>query len=176
MIYDEYKLADDRIVTFTDLNENDLPELTSVYNRVIEEGKYFLRNEGISSNEDALKWFREHVKAGLTYVVVKVSCELVGGATIEPREGKASHVGYFGIFMKKEFRNLGIGTRLTRKIIELAREKKFEIIQLYVFASNKQAIHVYKKLGFEEIGRIRRGVKLSDGTYTDYITMTLHLT
>jgi len=175
MIYDEFKLVDGRIVTFSDLNENELLELIPVYNSIIEEGKYFLRNERLVSVEDALEWFNEHVKAGLTYVAVRVNGRLEGGATIEPREGKASHVAYFGVFIKREFRNLGIGTRITRRIIELARQKKFEIIQLYVFASNKQAIHVYKKLGFEEVGRIKNGVKLSDGTYTDEIIMTLCL-
>jgi len=175
MIYDEFELADGRIATFTDLNEGDLRELISVYNSVVEEEEYFLRNEGLSSIEDALEWFHKRVKAGMTYIAVKVNGDLVGGATIEPREGKASHVSYFGIYLRKEFRNLGIGTRLTRKIIELARQKKFEIIQLYVFASNKQAIHIYNKLGFKEAGRIKNGVKLPDGTYTDEIVMTLHL-
>jgi len=152
-----------------------LPELISVNNSVIEEGKYFFKNEGLSSIEEASEWFHEHVKAGLTYVAVKVNGELVGGATIEPRKGKASHVAYFGIFIKKNFRNLGIGTRLTRKLLELARQKKFKIIQLYVFASNKQAIHIYKKLGFEEAGRIENGVRLPSDSYTDETIMTLHL-
>ena len=175
MIYDEFELARGRITTFADLTEGDLRELIAVYNSIVEEGEYFLRNEGLSSIEDALEWFHKRVKAGMTYIAVKVKGELVGGATIEPREGKASHVAYFGIYLRKEFRNLGIGTRLTRKIIELARQKKFEIIQLYVFASNKQAIHIYNKLGFKEAGRIKNGVKLPDGTYTDEIVMTLHL-
>jgi len=175
MIYDKFELADGQIVMFVDLDEGDLPELILVYNSVVKEGKYFLRNEGLSSIEEASEWFHEHVKAGLTYLAVKVNGKLVGGATIEPREGKASHVAYFGIYIKKDFRNQGIGTRLTRKIIELAYQKKFEIIQLYVFASNKQAIHIYKKLGFEEAGRIKNGVRLSDGSYIDEIIMSLHL-
>lgn len=175
MIYDKFELADGRVITFRDLEETDLLELVSVYNRIIKEETFFLRNEGLSSVDDAREWFNKHVKAGLTYIAVKVDGELVGGATIEPKEGKASHVAYFGIFLKRELRNLGIGTRLTRKIIQLARQKRFEMIQLYVFASNKQAIHIYKKLGFEEAGRIKNGVKFSNGTYTDENIMTLHL-
>jgi ribosomal protein S18 acetylase RimI-like enzyme len=35
---------------------------------------------------------------------------------------------------------------LAKRIMELALEKRFEIMQLYVLASNRQAIHVYKKL------------------------------
>jgi RimJ/RimL family protein N-acetyltransferase len=175
MIYDEFKLPDDHTVVFCDLIEDDVPQLMSVYNSIVEEGKYFLRNRGPSSVEEAREWLQQHLQAGLTYVAVKVNGELAGGATIEPREDKASHVAYFGIFLKKEFRNLGIGTRLTRKMVELSREKGFEIIQLYVFALNTQAIHLYKKMGFTEVGRIKKGVKFADGTYTDEIIMIAQL-
>jgi RimJ/RimL family protein N-acetyltransferase len=153
MIYDEFKLADGRVVTFSDLAEDDLPQLNSVYNEIVDEGRYFLRNRGPSSIKEARRWLHQHLQSGLTYIAAKVDDRLVGGATIEPREGKASHVAYLGIFLIKEFRNLGIGTRLAKRIKGLAREKKFEIMQLYVFASNKPAIHVYEKLGFREAGR-----------------------
>lgn len=175
MNYDRFELADGRSVTFDILKELNLPELVQVYNSIIEEGLYFIRNEGLPDVETAQEWYQERVKAGMVYIVVRVNNEFIGGASIEPREGKASHVGYFGIYLKKEFRNLGIGTRLIRKIVEVARQKNLEIIQLYVFASNKQAIHTYKKFGFQEVGRIKKGIKLQNGKYTDEITMTLHL-
>ncbi|MFQ6067977.1 MAG: GNAT family N-acetyltransferase [Candidatus Bathyarchaeia archaeon] len=70
----------------------------------------------------------------------------------EPRKSKSSHLGYFGIYIKKEFRNLRIGTHLISKIIEIARQIDFKIIQLSVFASNKRVIHIYEKFGFQEVG------------------------
>jgi len=111
----------------------------------------------------------------MTYVAARVNGELVGGATIEPRQGKASHRAYFGIYIKKEFRNMGIGTRLINKIIEIARQKKIEIIELTVFALNQRALNVYSKFGFQEVGRVKDGIKFLDGTYTDEIIMTLSL-
>lgn len=176
MIYDKFTMTDGRILTFRDLVSDDLLKLNSVYNSIVAEGKYFLRNQGLSDLEEVNEWFQQHLRAGLTYVAVEVDSEVVGGATIEPREGKASHVAYFGVFLKKEFRNLGIGTLLTRKMMEIAREKGFEMMQLYVFASNPQAIHIYEKLGFRDVGRIKKGVKFSDGTYTDEVIMTAQLT
>ncbi len=175
MNYDRFELADGRRVTFDILEERDLPELVPVYNSIIEEELYFIRNEGLPDVETAQEWCRKQVKVGMMFIVVRVNNELIGGASLEPREGKASHVGHFGIYLKKEFRNLGIGTRLIGKIIEVARQKNFETIQLYVFASNEQAIHTYKKFGFQEVGRIKNGIKLQNGKYTDEITMTLHL-
>jgi len=173
--YDGFELADGRLVTFDILEERDLPELVPVYNSITEEELYFIRNEGLPDVETAQEWYRKQVKVGMMFILVRVNNELIGGASIEPREGKAFHVGYFGIYLKKEFRNLGIGIRLVSKIIKVARQKNFEIIQLYVFASNKQAIHIYKKFGFQEAGRIKKGIRLQNGTYADEIIMTLHL-
>jgi L-amino acid N-acyltransferase YncA len=175
VVYDEFQFDDGRIATFVDLTEDDLPQLMSVYGDVVAEGRYFIHNVGPSDIEELTQWFHEHQKAGLMYVVAKIDSRLVGGATIEPREGKASHVAYFGVFLKRDFRGLGIGTRLTKRMLNMAQERKFKMVQLYVFASNAPAIHIYNKLGFKEAGRIKNGIRFQDGSYSDEITMTIDL-
>jgi L-amino acid N-acyltransferase YncA len=94
IIYDESNLADNRAVAFNDLTENGLAQLNLVYNDIVEEGKYLLRNEGPSSVEKARRWLRQPLQTGLAYVAVKVKNRLVGEASIEPREGRASHIAY----------------------------------------------------------------------------------
>jgi len=42
---------------------------------------------------------------------------------------------------------------------------------LSVLGSNKRAQHVYKKCGFKYLGKIKRGVKMLNGIYTDNIIM-----
>ena len=175
MEYEGFQLKDGRMVIFDELKEQDLRELIEVHNSVIEEGLYFHRNEGLPNLETAREWYQNHIKAGLFYLATRVNRELVGGATIEPGPGKASHVAYFGIYLKRQFRSIGIGTRLIKRIIEIAQQKGFEIIKLTVFQTNRQAFRLYKKFGFREIGRIKGGVKLLDGTYTDEIIMVLNL-
>ena len=44
-----------------------------------------------------------------------------------------------------------------------------------VVASNKAALHLYKKLGFIQLGIIPKGFLLKDGTYEDIITHYLTL-
>ena len=175
MEYDRFQLKDGRIVIFDELKEQDLPELIEVFNSVIEEGLYFHRNEGLPDLKTARRWYQNHVKAGLFYLASRVNGELVGGATIEPGPGKASHMAYFGIYLKQQFRSMGIGSRLIKRIIELAQQKGFEMIKLTVFQTNQQAFRLYKKFGFREVGRIEGGVKFLDGTYTGEITMVLNL-
>lgn len=171
----KFRLADSRVVRFEDLREQDLPEVVEALNSVIREGVYLTLNEEIVDMEMERKWYHDHMEAGMTYLVVRVNGEIVGGAGIEPKVGKESHVVTYGVSIKKEFRNMGIGTRLTKALIEVARQRGFEIMELAVYGSNKRAFHIYKKCGFQEVGRIKRGVKLPDGTYTEKIVMILPL-
>lgn len=175
MEYDRFQLEDGRMVTFDALNEQDLPKLINVYNSVIEEGLYFHRNKGLPDIETARQWYQNRLKAGLFYLAARVNNELVGGATIEPGLGKSSHVAYFGTYLKRQFRSIGIGTRLIKRIIEIAQQKGFEKMKLTVFQTNQQALRLYKKFGFQEIGRIIDGVRFLDDTYTDDIIMVLNL-
>ncbi len=46
-------------------------------------------------------------------------------------------------------RKMGIGDRLVREMLTLAKEKEIRKIMLEVRASNEAAIHLYEKYGFE---------------------------
>lgn len=171
----KFRLADGRVVRFENLREQDLPEVVEALNSVIREGVYLTLNEEVVDMEKERKWYHDHMEAGMTYLVVRVDDEIVGGAGIEPRVGKESHVAVLGVSIKERFRNMGIGTRLTEALIDVARQRGFEIVELAVYNSNERAFHVYKKCGFQEVGRIKRGAKLPDGTYTEKIIMVLPL-
>jgi len=175
MFHKKFMLADGREVTFKELKEQDLPEVVSALNSVVREGVYLTHDEEIVDMKAELEWYRDHMKAGMSYLVVRVEGEVVGGASIEPRRGRESHVAVYGVFIKEGFRNLGIGTKLNQQLIEIAQKRGFKIMELAVLGSNTRAFHVYEKCGFQEVGRIREGVKLPDGSYTDKIIMTLSL-
>ena len=144
----KFRLADGRAVRFGNLREQDLPELVEALNSVIREGVYLTLNKEILDMELERKWYQDHMEAGMTYLVVRVNDKIVGGASIEPRIGKESHVAVYGVFIKEGFRNMGIGTRLTDALIEVAYQRGFEIVELAVYGSNERAFHVYKKYGF----------------------------
>jgi len=175
MFHKKFRLTDGREVTFKELEERDLPEVVSALNSVIREGVYLTHDEEITDMDAELKWYQDHMKAGMNYLVARVEGEVVGGASIEPRRGRESHVAVYGVFIKEGFRNLGIGTKLNQALIEIARKRGFKIMELAVLSSNTRASHVYEKCGFRKVGRVREGVKLPDGSYTDKLIMTLSL-
>jgi len=53
------------------------------------------------------------------------------------------------LFVKKEFRGKGIGTALLKKVIQKLENLKVKIIVVDTDKDNKEAIRLYKKVGFK---------------------------
>ncbi len=78
------------------------------------------------------------------------------------------HQGSFGMSVKKEFRNQGVGKALLKSLIRWAENNPLiERISLEFFSNNKGAIHLYTSFGFVEEGIQRRAIKNVDGSYED---------
>ena len=175
MVYKTVELNDGRKATLDWLTKEDALEIVEVLNDVIKESRYLFLNDPITDMEKQLEWFEQRTKEGMLYLTVRVDGKLVGGATLNSKTDKHRHIASYGIFIGKNYRNLGLGTLLTKEFVEIARKRGFEILQLTVYATNERAFHVYKKCGFKEAGRWTKGVKFLDGTYADEIIMELPL-
>ncbi len=57
-----------------------------------------------------------------------------------------------GIAVSKNARGMGVGTLLMNKIIQLAMEEGYKSISLSVDPDNRDAVHIYNKMGFKECG------------------------
>lgn len=175
MVYKTVRLTDGRTATLDWLREDDLPEVVEALNSVIREGKYLFMNNEITDIEEERRWFERSTREGMLYLVARIEGKVVGGASIHPQTDKRTHIAEFGIYIQEGYRNIGLGTILTKTFIEIAKQHGFEILQLSVYATNKKAFHVYQKCGYKECGRLTRDVKFLDGTYTDRILMELLL-
>lgn len=175
MVYKTIRLADGRTATLDWLKEPDLPEVVETLNSVIQEGKYLFMNNEITDMEEERQWFEHGTREGMSYLVARVDGKVVGGASIHPHTEKREHVAEFGIYVRRNYRNLGLGTALTNELTRTAKKEGLEILQLSVYATNKRAFHVYKKCGYRECGRLTRDIKFLDGTYADRILMELPL-
>ena len=88
---------------------------------------------------------------------------------------RVAHLGEVGISVLKEFWGIGVGTCMMDEIIKFSKESGvIEVLYLGVKADNEPAIELYKKHGFEEIGRFPKFFKIDD-RYYDEIKMNLYL-
>ena len=103
---------------------------------------------------------------------------VVGNVGIFPigERFKVRHRASLGIAVVQEYWNTGLGTVLINGAIDLARKAGYEQLELGVFSDNSSALHLYQKLGFQEVGRMPNAFKLPDGSYADEIMMVLPFT
>ncbi len=122
-----------------------------------------------------INWFTELYinvnKGNAVAVVAEDGGRVVGLCDIQVKRpySDVSHIGTLGIAIRKEYRNRGIGHQMIRTALDKCKGK-FEIIVLEVFDNNKNAIALYRKIGFIEYGRMPRGVK-RNSKYFDIILM-----
>lgn len=99
---------------------------------------------------------------------------LVGIAYLEGgRRARTFHNCNLGLGVLDEFSKQGIGTLLTKKLIDFAYGGEYiGKIDLQVKSDNRAAIHIYKKCGFQIEGKTTRALFI-DGEFFDYINMGL---
>ena len=102
------------------------------------------------------------------YIVAKIEGEIVGFGGIWK---SIDDVHITNIVVKKSKRHLGIGTKILERLIEITKELNFSSITLEVNEHNINAIKLYEKLNFKNLGIRKKYYNNSD----DAIIMTLYI-
>lgn len=106
-------------------------------------------------------------------LVAEIDSQIIGLLFFVPNSRKKNlHTGEFGVSVHPDFQNAGIGRALIESLLSWAvLHSKIEKIYLQVFATNLNAIALYKNLGFTEEGRHIKAAKQADGSYVDILQM-----
>lgn len=149
----------------------DLPEMTAVWNAVVEEGNAFPQREPLDPAE-AAAFFAEQAYTG---VAVRGD-EIVGLYILHPNNvGRCGHIANASYAVKAGQRGRRIGEALVRDCLLQGARRGFRILQFNaVVASNIAAIHLYEKLGFHLLGRIPGGFAGNDD-YQDILLFYIEL-
>ena len=102
------------------------------------------------------------------YIVAILENEIVGFAGIWKPIDEA-HIT--NIVTRKDKRRNSIGTKMLEKLIEMSKENNLNCITLEVNEHNENAINLYKKFDFKEVGRRKNYYNNTD----DAIIMTLNI-
>jgi RimJ/RimL family protein N-acetyltransferase len=124
--------------------------------------------------EDAARIWLSYSKnhAVLTALWDGVPCG-IANLYLQPYQ-KLSHQCLFAIIVDEKYRGKGVGAKLLRELMALAKERfKLEFLHLEVYRGNP-AINLYRRLGFKEYGVHPRFMK-DQGKYIDKILMQKEL-
>lgn len=115
------------------------------------------------TSEEDLRYLRDNVKdpqvvrgwcQTLDYsrvlpLLALVKDRVVGEATLHFRTGPKRHLGEVRIFLAKDFRRRGLGSRMLSTLIELARRQDLHTLVAEIVADHSKVIKAFQNLGFE---------------------------
>jgi RimJ/RimL family protein N-acetyltransferase len=170
----KFVAKDGRNVIFRTPRLEDLDDFLELINSLVDEKADIFVNEKVSREEE-VEWLLEviaHLERDEDFfLAAEVNKKVVALAEFKIKNGDKEHpVGAIGIIVKKGYRNLGIGNKLLKILMEQAVFFGLQKMTINVFATNKRAIHVYKKIGFIETGIIPER-HLRQGKLIDEIIM-----
>lgn len=153
----------------------DASQIVKLMMDIVNEGPFTLAEPDeykstTASESKKIKRFKE--AEGKIYLVAEIKNEITGFISFDNWDTRrTSHTGLFSVFIKKKWRGKGIGKILVNGILKWGITNPVnKKISLAVFSTNKNAIALYKKLGFKPEGRCPRDM-IIDGKYVDSILM-----
>ena len=156
------------MITVREYRSQDMEEAMDIWNEVIREGIAFPQLDELTG-QTADEFFREQSYTGIAEDVE--TGEVVGLYILHPNNvGRCGHICNTSYAVKSGKRGLHIGEKLVKDSLSVGARLGFRILQFNaVVASNTHALHLYKRLGFTQLGRIPQGFLMKDGHYEDII-------
>ena len=144
--------------------ENDIAAMADVWNEVVRDGIAFPQENELTAQQ-AAEFFAEQTHCG----VAEEGGRVIGLYILHPNNiGRCGHIANASYAVASTERNKGVGAMLVQDSLVQAKQAGFRVMQFNaVVASNANARHVYEKLGFVQLGVIRGGFRMPDGTYAD---------
>lgn len=152
----------------------DIPAMRFIWNEVVADGAAFPQEDLLGSDEEARRFFDSQTAT----VVAEADGEVLGLYILHPNNvGRCGHIANTSYAVSKAARGKHVGSTLVTDSLHRAKASGFRILQFNaVVASNASALHLYKKLGFTQLGAIPGGFRNIDGVYEDIIPHYFDLT
>ena len=146
------------MATMRDATPADLPEITTIYNALLETTTHEWTEELHTVSERA-DWLTEQNAAGRPALVAVEDDEVVGWATYGDFRDSTRWPGYrhtveHSIHVREDHWGRGIGRLLINALINRARAEGKHVMVAGIDAANEGSIRFHERLGFFEVARM----------------------
>jgi L-amino acid N-acyltransferase YncA len=167
-------LKDGTYVLLRALIGDDKGRLTDFYSSVSADDLQFFRHN--VQDEALISEWCEHLDyAEVVPVIALVKDHIVGSATLHFHRGPKRHVGEVRLFLSKEYRKRGLGMKMLRALIDLARKQGLSILLAEVIADKNKVVKAFEQLGFHSDCTLDDYFMFPDGDCSDVVIMTMSL-
>ncbi|MFD1294992.1 GNAT family N-acetyltransferase [Lutibacter holmesii] len=152
----------------------DYDSVWEIFSKVITTGDTYVFNPNTPKSDLQKHWFANYMK---TYVIEE-NDKLLGTYIIKPNQiDLGNHIANCSYMVNPNSQGKGIGKTLCEHSIKTAKENNFKAIQFnIVVSSNKNAVQLWKKYGFEIIGTTPKGFRHAKLGLVDTFIMYKDLT
>ncbi|HEX8728387.1 MAG TPA: arsinothricin resistance N-acetyltransferase ArsN1 family A [Ktedonobacterales bacterium] len=163
-------MPDERNISVRDATAEDAAAIARIYNQGIEERQATLETQPRTPEERAA-WLAAR-EARRPALVALVAGEVAGWASLNAFNPRAvyDHVADISVYVAREWRGRGVGSRLLTGLEERARALSYHKLVLAGFPSNRAAVRLYARHGFSAVG-VYHEQGLLDGRWVDVLLM-----
>ncbi|MGW8251627.1 MAG: N-acetyltransferase family protein, partial [Anaerolineales bacterium] len=141
-------LKDGVSVLVRPMTPDDKQRLIELFTPIGDEDLRYLR-DNVRDPSVIESWFEDLDYSHVLPLIALVKDRVVGQATLHFRKGPERHIGEVRIFLAKDFRMRGLGTKMINTLIELARRENLYLLVAEVVTNQPQVIKAFQKMGFD---------------------------
>ncbi len=167
-------LSDGGRVLLRPLSAEDRKALVELFEYISPEDSRYMRHNVIDS-ELVSKWVDELDYDRVLPIVAVVNERIVGSATLHFFEGPARHRAEVRIYLAKEIRRRGVGSRMIQALIDMAKRRNIYMIEAQIINEQATVIRAFKNLGFVRKCILDNYFILPDGELRDVAHLILRL-
>jgi acetyltransferase len=167
-------LRDGVHVLFRPLVKEDCKRLEELFSPISDEDLRVFRSN-VKDAEVVTTWCDNLDYDETLPVLALVKERAVGLATLHFFHGARRHIGEIRLFLSKDFRRRGLGMKMVRAVIELAKKQGLQILIGEVLAEQTKVIRAFEQLGFKEQCTLEDYFMLPDGDCADVVFLMMTL-
>ena len=146
------------MVVVRDATRNDLPEITAIYNALLETTTHEW-TETLHTISEREEWLAEQAANGHPALVAVLDDEVVGWATYGDFRDSQRWPGYrytveHSIHVREDQWGRGVGRALVESLMDHARAAGKHVMVAGIDADNVGSIRFHERLGFFEVARM----------------------
>lgn len=170
-----FTLKDGARVLVRPLTKDDRQALLDLFLPVSMEDKQFMRDD-INDPKIVNAWIDTLDYDRVMPLVAVVGNRIVGNATLHFKDGPSRHRSEVRIFLAKDFRQRGVGSRMIQGLVELAKRRGLFMLEVEVVSDQSQTIKAFQNMGFVTKSVFEDHFMLPDGGLRDvtYLVLRLH--
>ena len=167
-------LNDGARVLLRPLNPDDRQALIDLYTPISLEDRRYIRHN-VTDARVVGRWVDELAYDKVLPIIALIGDRIVGNASLHFFDGPARHRAEVRIFLAKEIRRRGVGSRMLQALIDLAKRRNIYLIEAQILNDQTSVIKAFQNLGFQLKCVLEDYFILPDGELRDIAHLILRL-